>query len=118
MQLLQIDTEGLAVTIVTILFTLSLISERVSNLIKLCFESLSVRRYQPSLEKQRERNILLLALVSGLLVAFIAGADLFVLVNECRLLRSAEFSGQNVPGIILTGFFVSLGSKFWHDVLD
>ena len=122
--------ENLWVTIITIMFTLSLISERLSNLIKLNWPRLREKRHNNSLEKKRERDILLLALFCGLATALLAGADFFYLIENGKLygikMAGSPTSngtnnldiGRSVVGCILTGLFISLGSKFWHDVLD
>ena len=116
-------SDGIWTTIVTILLALSLISERVSNFIKLHSKKLRERTGTMEEEKVRERNIQRLALFSGLLVSAIAGADLFNLLKgkEGGLLGFswANFGDPTIIlGMILTGFFISLGSKFWHDMLD
>ncbi|WP_130855599.1 hypothetical protein [Olivibacter jilunii] len=108
-------------TIVTILFALSLISERVSNLIKLAIPDTRNRNYSPLREKKRELQVQLITIASGLLVSFIAGADFFGLIKGQGLINIWEIekiSGRSAVGMLLSGFFISLGSKFWHDMLD
>ncbi|MEM9001457.1 MAG: hypothetical protein AAGB24_14435 [Bacteroidota bacterium] len=122
MELVQADIgDNIWTTIITILFALSLIAERISNVIKLNWKSLRERLQSKKEEKIRERNILWLALFSGCLVSFLAGADLFHLINNAELIAVADYFkdyGKPILGMLLTGFFISLGSKFWHDVLD
>jgi hypothetical protein len=120
-----ISSEDLWVTIVTILFALSLISERIANLIKLNPRisrwNLRDKRLERSDEKAREGQILTLALICGWIVAIISGADLFTLIKEGRLLDRSEYLKEDyrpILGMFLSGFFISLGSKFWHDMLD
>jgi hypothetical protein len=75
-------------------------------------------KYRSRNEKNRERNILLLAILSGCLVAIISGADFFYLIENGKLIPFEDFEDVTVLGILLTGLFISMGSKFWHDVLD
>jgi hypothetical protein len=122
----NIEPENLWVTIVTILFALSLISERISNLIKLHFTDLRVKRYELGLEKKRELQIMWLAVSCGMLTAFAAGADLFTLIAIGQLINPLDIFDSHKTnvgvksflGILFSGFFISMGSKFWHDVLD
>jgi hypothetical protein len=81
-------------------------------------------------EKKRERGILNFAVICGFFVAAVCGADLLFLVQTGTLLSISnpakfwdirEISGvvfRHGIGFILTAFFISLGSKFWHDLLD
>ncbi len=94
---LSIDSDDLGVTIVTILFALSLISERIANLFKLNSRILRVRRYTPGEEKRRERDILWLSVICGILTAAIAGADLFTLFSRGELLYILEIFKQETP---------------------
>ena len=113
METLQIN--NIWITIVTILFALSLISERISNLIKLYIPALKSKSEN---EKNRERNIMILAICSGWLVAFISGADFFKLIESGELVPLKDLNNTNILGVVLTGLFISMGSKFWHDILD
>ncbi|MEM8527363.1 MAG: hypothetical protein AAGG68_22170 [Bacteroidota bacterium] len=112
----NLQTADLWVTVVVILFTLSLIAERIANLIKLHIPSLREKYQDTTREKIRERRVIWVAVGCGLVVASIAKADFFHLVNHGDL--SETYDPKLVPGIILTAFFISLGSKFWHDMLD
>lgn len=170
MILLQDIQQNLWVTIVITLFILSMISERLANLIKLYFQSwydegtnlkrktkslkgaslesqrpkemrsskigqvfgnLRYRQIDPNLEKQREKGVQTVAVLCGILVAIFAGADLFVLIQTSQTLdwqlwfKNHSFEDvftikmfSHALGAIFAGFFISLGSKFWHDVLD
>jgi len=121
------DALNLLYTIVTILFILSMISERISNLIKLKTNHLKLKRVSPSGEKDRERGIMWLAIISGCIVALFSGADFFTLIEKGKLVTYADLIKEKdlsflIPktliGIFLSGVFISLGSKFWHDMLD
>jgi hypothetical protein len=118
------DTNNLLYTIVAAFFALSMISERVANLYKLRTPKLRKRSDDQDQEKVREQGIMITAIASGILVAAVAGADFFTLINHGQLL---DYTSQKwdyllflktFAGILLTGIFISLGSKFWHDMLD
>ncbi|WP_143774428.1 hypothetical protein [Niastella vici] len=120
----QIPLSGtnLAYTIATILFALSLISERIANLYKLYWRNLRNKRTAIGEEKLRERKVMWTALVCGWIVAVIGGADLFTLLSSGKLIDifNAGLPGKfrSYIGFFLSGIFISLGSKFWHDMLD
>lgn len=95
-------------------------------------------------EKLRERGVINLTIFCGIITAAFAGSDLFHLLKnaddkEAILLLSWTVFYQKVVssenfwaglkvivdaifahgfGIIFSGLFLSLGSKFWHDLLD
>lgn len=121
----EISIQDIWYTIVTILLALSLISERITNMFKLYSGKLRTKRVFAPDEKLRERGVMWRALLSGWFVAVVAGADLFLLVSKGQLVNIftdfPDAFGQRVSmlfGIFLSGIFISLGSKFWHDVLD
>lgn len=134
------------IAIIIMLFILSMISERFVNWIKLQFgkrgsalpgfstrnEDLTVRNPDCDLEKRREQKILGLNIVIGFIIAIASHADLFQIVQQdspYATLGWPSLAGLGtgdallkvvsaIPGCLLTGFFISLGSKFWHDLLD
>jgi len=121
------DTLNLLYAIITILFILSMISERISNLFKLKTNDLKLKRISAGGEKDRERGIMWLAIKSGCIVALFSGADFFTLVERGKLVTYADLFEQDhlwfllpktLIGVFLSGVFISLGSKFWHDMLD
>ncbi|AYL94235.1 DNA/RNA non-specific endonuclease [Mucilaginibacter celer] len=113
--------------IVTILFALSLISERISNVFKLWWTKAEMSVGTLKQRKTHENNVLWIAILGGMITSFVAGADLFHMINYHNQLlffsglfiaSTGESITQHVCGAILTAFFISLGSKFWHDMLD
>lgn len=136
------------IQIVTVLFILSMIFERISEFLKQylsCKKVVGVGCHivgdtstkHPSgskEEKRREYRILKMNLFLGFLTSFLAHASFF------DLLRNLENPGkvigwpkdlssifnditigtpvQFVVGCLFTGAFISMGSKFWHDLLD
>ncbi|MBX2953021.1 MAG: trypsin-like peptidase domain-containing protein [Leadbetterella sp.] len=98
-------------------------------------------------EKERVGGIINLAIFCGILVAIMANADFFYLlstghtrsmywegvlpwdgwvhtlnISKCDFWLGSALFWKKVAGRcigwMLTGLFVSLGSKFWHDLLD
>lgn len=90
----------------------------------------SIPEDDPEKEKKRERGIMNWAIVSGFLVSLFTGADLVYMIknsgnflsfpNLTELTMEETFAsfGRHFFGLLLTTFFISLGSKFWHDLLD
>lgn len=111
-------------TLVMQLFILSMISERVTNFIKLNLPTTAYlgnfKQKEPNEadEKKRERGVLNWAIIMGLLTAICAKADLFTMLKEGDLAADWKRDPEFWVGITLTGLFISLGSKFWHDLLD
>ncbi len=137
------------ITLVTALFTLSLISERVINWAKLYYgqegkkllffsnrqENIAKRSLDPKVNADRERKIIGLNITICIVVALLMNANILDLL---RLEEPTKHLGwQNgiweplskpsplvinilysFIGCVLTGFCMSIGSKFWHDSLD
>jgi len=133
--------------VTTMLFILSMISERVVTFFKLwCTEGNSFlffivpktldtsRKYEDeALENKRQRAILSINLTISFLIAFISNASLFKMFTyelkpdktDMEFLLGWDFAALNLYtfgsiliGCALTACFISLGSKFWHDMLD
>ena len=100
-------------------------------------EDLTKKRANPESEKDRERKILGLNIVLSILVACVAHADFFKMFNAEKPYEAIGWKGytlyslnpflswthtghiiSGIFGCVLTGLFISLGSKFWHDMLD
>lgn len=127
------------IQLVLILFVLSIICERIANFLKLQFSNKRLlllfrvgntrdRSKDPAEEKRRELRILKLNLCCGILTAVAIRADLITLLqhsaNASSVIGWDKNSQITTPwylqaiGFVLTGCFISLGSKFWHDLLD
>lgn len=151
-------------TIVITLFVLSMISERLTNFLKLnlqvwfpdprrdpeyyqkvppwrkrigrCLLLKNLMRVEQDddMEKARAGGVINLAVICGVLVAIMANADFFYIIVHGHT-RSEYWVGTfpwegwgwleflkkvagRCIGWMLTGLFISLGSKFWHDLLD
>jgi hypothetical protein len=125
--------------VVFTLFTLSLLSERIAEWLKyqewfkriFHIKNTLVKLPSENEEQKRYYRILKINIAVSIVVALILRADLFYLVgnnNPVKLGWSEEALKtykkntleiiQLVFGCILTGFFISFGSKLWHDILD
>lgn len=121
-----------------ILFILSMINERIVNFIKLQFSEKSLMGMQlGNLKEKKSRNeeddrnkrIILLNIITGTIVCLMIRVDLISMMGDidqpARGIGWEKFDRGSVvswitllPGCFLTGCFLSLGSKFWHDLLD
>lgn len=139
-------TETLTQLIAT-LFLLSTISERIVNLVKLRFSgckklwgafgrfgNLRNKARDEALELSRARRLLEINVVVGVGLALLLKADLLEMLRHLpdanfRFGWGDYFDAKNgdrqwvdifsIPvGCVLTGIFLSMGSKFWHDLLD
>lgn len=132
----QMTIEDKVIAIAIVLFILSQVTERLANLIKLSFPqpsyrdkpgasrwlgNLKVREGNKEDEKNRERGVLVLSIVCGIVVATVT-----LLPFNCGQNPAAPPTGMewlsDTPWwwmyAILAGLFISFGSKFWHDALD
>jgi len=114
------------ISLIVVLLPLSFISERFSNFFKLIlpsngrfgFGNLRHKEDDSKKEKLRERKIFLLSLLSGEIVAFSLKADLFQIIENGKIGWNQKSDDLLwIVGCIFTGFFLSWGSKFWHDLL-
>lgn len=126
------------IQLVTILFLLSMVCERIADFFKhyLCGSELfkigdTITKFDNDSvqEKARAFRILKINVWCGILTAAILKADLIRIFNKIKepgttigwnAISDYEFIDKAflIPGIILTGCFISFGSKFWHDLLD
>ncbi|WP_300665509.1 hypothetical protein [Fluviicola sp.] len=135
------------ITLATALFTLSLVSERVINWFKLYFgqkgkqllffsskeEDISKQSDDPVVNADRERKIVGLNITLCIIVALLMNANVFDLLSlkdptEHFGWKDIVWKSGTSPlivtilysfiGCVLTGFCMSVGSKFWHDTLD
>lgn len=131
-----------SIAVAITLFVLSLISERFVSWMKLYFgrlgkrliffsdrtEDLTSKTNDPIEINNRERKILGLNIILSVFIAFVAHANLFDILNSADpysslgwdnvSLADYNMAGNAFIGCILSGLFISLGSKFWHDTLD
>lgn len=113
------QTEGLFISVTLTLFMLSLITERISNFIKLSFPVLYVKTDDALQEKKREKKIQLLTGLIGIVVALLCNADFFSLIKANGVIEPfTSITIKSVMGCIVTGLFLSQGSKFFHDLLE
>jgi hypothetical protein len=123
--------------LITALFILSMISERIVNFIKLQFSNKKFLGIQlknlkdasliSDVEDARTKRILVLNIIIGTFVAVGMRADLIAMMKNLQNPSQGIGWSKNLTmadwltlpvGCLLTGCFLSLGSKFWHDLLD
>lgn len=117
------DINDIAISTALTLFMLSLITEKISNFIKLHIKSLSLKiPDNEAWEKKREKKIQLLSGVIGILVALTCNANFFEIIKSSGAISAmglwTELKIGGFIGCIVTGLFLSQGSKFFHDLLD
>ena len=104
-----------------------MITEKIGNFIKLSEISWLKKRMKTSSEDQRERKIQTMSMLTGIGVALIAKANIFQVYSNPKFEffwsstdLNATLAGwlSNILGSLLCGLFLSLGSKFFHDLLD
>ena len=110
-----------SIIIITVLISLSYISERLCNLLKLYLPEKwisSLKSNNKVKEKKREKKILLISILSGIITSSL----FFVSITQDEFKSIFSFDmgewWQTTLIIILTGVLLSFGSKFWHDLLD
>lgn len=110
-----------------ILLILSLITEKVANFIKLNSTRLTIPQTSVLFENARSRDIQKRTIIIGIIVAILCKASLFTLFKPDAVffwtMKDFETGSlSNLPviifGCLFTGIFLSLGSKFFHDLLD
>jgi hypothetical protein len=88
-------------------------------------------------KREQEKEINLLSMLLGLLIAFLFNTNLFEMFTMTSFRESSwngdfpfdfehfrfnvekfKFSWLALFGLLLTGFFLTFGSKFFHDLLD
>ena len=133
------------IQLVTVLFLLSMVCERIADFLKHYLSDSHLFRIQKDFfkvgntltkfpqddakEQARTYRILKINVWSGVLLALILKADLIKIFNN--ITEPGKTLGWNniadyktldfvlLPfGVALTGCFISFGSKFWHDLLD
>jgi len=133
------------IQLTTILFLLSMVCERIADFLKHYLsdsqllgipkdffkigDTLTKFPQDDANEKARAFRILKINVGSGIILALILKADLIKIFNNIN--EPGKTLGWNniceygildailLPfGILLTGCFISFGSKFWHDLLD
>lgn len=113
------------ISITIILLILSLITEKITTFVKLHYPKLRIKRLTPEGEKEREKEITILSLVVGLLVALGLKANMFAMFAAENPGETLVWGSEpethliiKIIGSLLTGVVLSLGSKFWQDLLD
>lgn len=110
-----------------VLLILSMITEKLGNFIKTAQWPWIKRRMYSNTDSERDRKIQAMSIITGIGVALIAKANIFQIYSNSDFdffWSENDLNGgfgdwfSNIIGSLLCGFFLSLGSKFFHDLLD
>lgn len=125
------------INLLMLLTVLSVVSERITNLLKLRKTELRKPTKNTDKERQREFSISLYGFILGIVLAITVKANFFEILthlddpwqtlgwvkmqrNELIIASVAKGIGTTLYalfGCILTGVGLGFGSKFWHDIL-
>lgn len=112
----------LAIKITLVLLILSLIVEKITGFVKLYYPSLYGKTFSEDDEKFREKKIQRNSIIIGIIVALLSNANFFKLLGgEEMIYWSDDPEGITIKailGCLISGIFLSQGSKFFHDLLD
>jgi hypothetical protein len=104
-----------------VLLILSLVTEKMANFYKTHSRIIAHERN----ERERSKKIQFATILIGIGVALVCKLNLFEIFRTDFVLfwnTSADWENykwvSNVLGSVISGFFLSLGSKFFHDLLD
>jgi hypothetical protein len=115
---------------VLVLLILSLITEKAANVLKLNLNRLAIPQNSLLYETRRTRLIQKRTIVIGIIVSILCKTSLFIIFDPAKKLfwtveelpTGSGFEpltfAATIFGCILTGLFLSFGSKFFHDLLD
>lgn len=112
----------IAIKITLVLLILSLIVEKLTGFVKLYLPSLYSKTYTEEDEKKREKKIQRNSIIIGIIVAVLCNANFFKLMQGTDIVYWTEdtegFTVKAILGCLISGVFLSQGSKFFHDLLD
>lgn len=131
-ELLPIGENALSDSLVSILFALfvaSTVNERIIDFIKLRLPVLWLKSVNQREELKRHQRLWILAFGMGIVTATLVDINLLVFLTEnyngkkftdfLNLLLKSDYAWVGTFfGYVFTALFLSLGSKFWHDLLD
>jgi hypothetical protein len=116
------------ITVTMVLLILSMITEKIGNFLKMSEVSWIKSWMKTNKSEDRERKIQTLSMLTGTAVALVAKANIFEIYSghaefEFFWSRSDFEQGythvaSSIIGSLFCGMFLSLGSKFFHDLLD
>lgn len=121
--------------LIIILFTLfvaSTINERIIDFIKLRVPELYLKSFNQKEEFRRSRKLWLLAFGFGVFTTLLLNINFLTLLVDNKeifgdqkqhnfidwLQTVSDKRFYDIAGCLFTALFISLGSKFWHDLLD
>jgi hypothetical protein len=94
-------------TVVSLLIALSIASERLVEIVKGCIPALDQPRVDPTAEGRRRAVLQLLAVVAGIVTAFLASG----------IIPSELHEATTPLATIALGLLASGGSGFWNSIL-
>ncbi|MBL7899126.1 MAG: hypothetical protein JNJ99_11385, partial [Crocinitomicaceae bacterium] len=116
------------IAVTMVLLILSMITEKIGNFVKMAQVSWIQKLMIAKDDKEREHKIQKMSMVIGIGVAVVSKANIFALYTGKEdfdfFWTSNDFKAgiwpliSTVTGSVLCGLFLSLGSKFFHDLLD
>jgi len=122
--------EGIIIVLFT-LFVASTVNERIIEFIKIQIPSLYLKSTNSIEEIERHKRVWWVAFGMGLITSLLMDIDFNSLINHNNLSLSgfgsynSWFTGENKNyfflesgGYLFTALFLSMGSKFWNDLLD
>lgn len=115
------------IAVTMVLLILSMITEKIGNFVKMSEVKWIKKRMACANEKERERKIQTMSIGVGIGVALVAKANIFAIYstaefeffwNEKDISSGFLHFFSTLTGSLFCGLFLSLGSKFFHDLLD
>ncbi|MBN8680459.1 MAG: hypothetical protein J0M29_19695 [Chitinophagales bacterium] len=139
--LLLFNSNGIEISdgLIVILFTLfvaSSVNERIIDFIKLRFPVLWLKTVNSKDEIKRHQKLWILAFVMGMLTTALLDINMISVYVENGLVKTGDKTASGVTGLggwlfkykdccfvkalgyLFAAIFISIGSKFWHDLLD
>lgn len=126
-----LSDDGMA-GLITVLFTLflaSTVNERIIEFIKLQYPNLYLKSTDQEEELKRHKRVWWVAFGTGVFTSMFmeidfeflttgGGLKIKTLSNILEFTSPTDETPMRIGGFLLSSLFLSMGSKFWHDLLD
>ncbi|MBK7806960.1 MAG: hypothetical protein IPJ51_11725 [Saprospiraceae bacterium] len=127
----QLSDDGMT-GLITVLFTLflaSTVNERIIEFVKLQVPNLYLKSMDQEAELKRHKRVWWVAFGTGVFTSMFMEIDfefltssgvlkIKTLSNIFEFSKPTDETPMRIGGFFLSSLFLSLGSKFWHDILD
>jgi hypothetical protein len=127
----SLSDDGMA-GLITVLFTLflaSTVNERIIEFIKLQYPNLYLKSTDQEEELKRHKRVWWVAFGIGVFTSMFMEIDfefltssgvlkIKTLTDVMEISEPTKETPMRIGGFLLSSLFLSLGSKFWHDILD